>query len=78
VYPNASGAIRQCRRISSLGVGTAATARLIRITQGKRLLTLRKWSLALDHHAGIIAGKSSKSRKRPSLWNISLRKSIHD
>jgi hypothetical protein len=54
----------------------AAMARLIRITQGKHLLTLRKWSLALDYHAGMIAGKSSKSRKCPSLWNISLRKSI--
>jgi hypothetical protein len=52
-------------------------ARLIRITQGERLLTLRNWSLALDHHAGIIAGKSSKSAKCPSLWNISLCKSFN-
>jgi hypothetical protein len=52
-------------------------ARLIRITQGKRLLTLRNWSLALEHHAGIVAKKSSKSGKCPSLWNISLRKSFN-
>jgi hypothetical protein len=47
------------------------------MTQGKRLFTLRKWSLALDHHAGIIAGKSSESIKCPKLWNISLRKSFN-
>jgi hypothetical protein len=51
-------------------------ARLIRITQGKRSLTLRKWSLALEHHVGIIAGKSSNSSKCPSLWNIVLSKTI--
>jgi len=56
----------------------AAMARLIRITQGKRLFTLRKWSLAPDHHALIVAGKSSKSRKCPKLWDILMHKTGHD
>jgi len=51
-------------------------ARLIRITQGKRLLRYENGPWRWIIMQGIIAGKSSKSEKCPSLWNISLRKSI--
>jgi hypothetical protein len=48
----------------------AAVARLARVTQGKRLFTLRdKWP-ARKHHAGMMTKKSSNSGNFPSLWGI--------
>jgi hypothetical protein len=55
----------------------AAMARLTRVTQGKRLFTLRKKCPVLKHHAGMMAKKSSKSGKCPILWNISDIKLLH-
>jgi hypothetical protein len=48
----------------------AAMVRLTRLTQGKRLFTLRKKCPVLKHHAGMMAGKSSQSGNCPTLWNI--------
>jgi hypothetical protein len=48
----------------------AVMARPARVTQGKRLFTLRnKWP-ALKHHVGIMAKKSSNSGDIPSLWDL--------
>jgi hypothetical protein len=55
----------------------AAMARLTRITQGKRLFTLRKKCPVLKHHAGMMAEKSSESRKYPTLWDIPYNKLLH-
>jgi hypothetical protein len=48
----------------------AAMARLARVTQGKRLFTLREKWPALNHHAGMMVKKSSNSANFPSLWDI--------
>jgi hypothetical protein len=48
----------------------AAMARLALLTQGKRYFTLRDQWPALNHHAGMMAKKSSNSGNCPSLWNI--------
>jgi hypothetical protein len=48
----------------------AAMARLVRVTQGERGLTLREEWPARKHHVGMEAKKSSNSRNIPSLWNL--------
>ena len=55
----------------------AAMARLTRVTQGKRLFTLRKKCPVLKHHAGMMTKKSSKTGKCPILWNIPDNKLLH-